>query len=172
MGLVNVLFVLGPHLLLLLIIAAFFGAGCTLVQTDFLWASKLLEPNFSMIHPMKGFKRIFSKGNLFNIGKSLVKLAIIFPVAYGIASFAIVGMVAAYGRTLFREGQRGFIVAAGVGMLYSYLYVLLMNEDAALLVGSIGLFIILAAIMFLTRRVNWYSEVPTAGSDGNYENFA
>jgi inner membrane protein len=85
-----------------------------------------------------------------------------FSIAYGIASIAIVAMVGAYGRTLFRRGQRGFIVPAGITLLYAYLYVLLTNEEAALLVGSIGLFTILATIMFMTRGVNWYSPVAVA----------
>jgi len=42
-------------------------------------------------------------------------------------------------------------------LLYAYLYLLLMNEDYALLIGSLGLFAILGAIMFATRRVNWYT---------------
>ena len=49
-------------------------------------------------------------------------------------------------------------------MLYSYLYVLLTNEDGALLVGSIGLFAILSAIMFITRGVNWYAANPVPGA--------
>jgi len=81
-----------------------------------------------------------------------------FSFAYGIAGLAIVAMIGAYGRTLFTRGQRGFVVPAGVALLYSYLYVLLTNEDAALLVGSIGLFAILATIMFITRGVNWYAS--------------
>jgi hypothetical protein len=36
------------------------------------------------------------------------------------------------------------------------MYVLLSNEDYALLLGSIGLFIIMVAVMFLTRKVDWY----------------
>jgi inner membrane protein len=39
--------------------------------------------------------------------------------------------------------------------LYGYLYITLCNEDYALLMGSIGLFVILGLIMFLTRKVNW-----------------
>jgi inner membrane protein len=41
--------------------------------------------------------------------------------------------------------------------LYGYLYVLLTNEDYALLIGSIGLFIALALVMLLTRRIDWYA---------------
>jgi inner membrane protein len=42
-------------------------------------------------------------------------------------------------------------------MLYAYLYVVLTNEDYALLIGSIGLFVILGVAMVLTRRIDWYA---------------
>jgi inner membrane protein len=48
------------------------------------------------------------------------------------------------------------LLAAGVAALYGYLYVVLTNEDDALLVGSIGLFVLLGAVMFVTRRVDWF----------------
>jgi inner membrane protein len=41
-------------------------------------------------------------------------------------------------------------------LLYGYLYLLLRLEDYALLAGSIGVFVMLAIVMFLTRRVNWF----------------
>ena len=41
--------------------------------------------------------------------------------------------------------------------LYAYLYVLLKNEDYALLIGSVGLFLMLAAVMYLTRRIDWHA---------------
>ncbi|MEO6219259.1 MAG: inner membrane CreD family protein [Ginsengibacter sp.] len=31
-------------------------------------------------------------------------------------------------------------------------------EDTALLIGSIGLFIILAIAMYFSRKINWYGE--------------
>lgn len=40
-------------------------------------------------------------------------------------------------------------------MLYALLYCLLSAEDYALLMGSLLLFCLLAAVMVLTRRVNW-----------------
>ena len=42
-------------------------------------------------------------------------------------------------------------------LLYGYLYFSLKSEDYALLIGSIFTFIILAAIMFITRKVDWNS---------------
>lgn len=86
-----------------------------------------------------------------------------FPVAYTVASAAVVGLVAFYSVGVLGQVRHASIVAAGVTLLYGYLYVLLMSEDYALLIGSIGLFAILAAIMFVTRRVDWY----TVGSGGS-----
>jgi inner membrane protein len=79
-----------------------------------------------------------------------------FPVAYGLSSISVIGMVAGYGIVVLRAMGRAVAVATGVALLYSYLYVLLVNEDYALLIGSIGLFLILALIMYATRRVDWY----------------
>jgi inner membrane protein len=40
--------------------------------------------------------------------------------------------------------------------LYSFLYVLLQLQDLSLLIGSIGLFVVLAAVMFFTRNIDWF----------------
>lgn len=80
-----------------------------------------------------------------------------FLVAYVIASIAVIGMVAAYGMISLGALSRALAIGTVVAMLYGYLYVLLVNEDYALLIGSIGLFLILAVIMFATRKVDWYA---------------
>jgi inner membrane protein len=80
-----------------------------------------------------------------------------FWVAYGLASASVVGMVAAYGVVVLRGVAKSLAVAATVTILYAYLFVLLVNEDYALLIGSIGLFAILGLIMYATRNVDWYA---------------
>jgi inner membrane protein len=50
----------------------------------------------------------------------------------------------------------GGSVALALLVLYGFLYLLLRLEDYALLAGSIGLFLVLASVMYLTRRMNWY----------------
>jgi len=58
------------------------------------------------------------------------------------------------------------VVAAAVAVLFGYLYVVLMNEDYALLLGSLALFAVLGAVMLVTRRVDWYAPAaPSAGPD-------
>ena len=81
-----------------------------------------------------------------------------FSLAYAIASLSIIAMIAAYGRVILRGKGRSAVVAGGVSALYGYLFVLLTNEDGALLVGSISLFLILGAIMYVTRHIDWHGK--------------
>lgn len=78
----GLVFLILPHILMLLAIAAFFGAGATAVQTKFNWSLKLIKPKWPNISPLAGIKRIFSIHNFVNILKSLAKLSIILPIAY------------------------------------------------------------------------------------------
>jgi len=78
-----------------------------------------------------------------------------FGFAYAIASAGIVGLVGGYAWAVLRGAGRAGVVAGVVTTLYAYLYVVITNEDYALLAGAIGLFAALAAVMWLTRRVDW-----------------
>jgi inner membrane protein len=85
-----------------------------------------------------------------------------FTYAYGVACLAILGMVAAYTRVIFKRQRNAKAMSAGVrrrGHRFVRIsFCFADNEDAALLAGSIGLFVILAGIMFVTRGVDWYSR--------------
>lgn len=80
-----------------------------------------------------------------------------FGVAYAIATVATVILITSYGAALLRSVLRVLGLAGVLAMLYGYLYVLLQLEDWALLMGSIGLFLILGLVMYTTRRVDWGS---------------
>ncbi len=87
-----------------------------------------------------------------------------FASAYAIASLAVVAMVAGYSWVIFRQRTRAATVAGAVGGLYGYLFVLLRNEDYALLMGSVGLFVVLGTIMYATRRVDWSAPATFSGT--------
>ena len=88
-----------------------------------------------------------------------------FGVAYLTASTAVAALVGAYGVVVLRGFGRACGLTMLVAALYFYLYVLLTNEDYALLIGSIGIFVAIALTMFLTRRINWYAvEQPPAST--------
>jgi inner membrane protein len=81
-----------------------------------------------------------------------------FRRAYAISSVATVVLIAAYARSVLRKRSLALLVGALLAGLYAYLYVLLQREDYSLLLGSAGLFVVLAVVMFVTRKVNWYSR--------------
>ncbi len=78
-----------------------------------------------------------------------------FVPAYVAAATAITLMIGAYGSVALRSLRRGVALGVGIAVLYGFLYVVLVAEDYALLLGSIGLFVLLAAVMIATRRVDW-----------------
>ena len=78
-----------------------------------------------------------------------------FGLAYLVASSATVLLIGGYSIAILRGALRALLMTVVLGSLYGYLYVLLQLEDYALLLGSVGLFVILAVVMYLTRRIDW-----------------
>lgn len=78
-----------------------------------------------------------------------------FVLAYVIGSMATIALISSYSAAILRSRMRVLGLAGFLVLLYGYLYVLLQLEDWALLMGSIGLFLILALVMYTTRRVDW-----------------
>ncbi|MDH0867430.1 cell envelope integrity protein CreD [Mitsuaria sp. GD03876] len=80
-----------------------------------------------------------------------------FPLSYGLAAASAIGLLAFYGASMLGSARRGLGFGALVTVLYAALFVLLNLEKAALLVGAVLLFAVLAAVMALTRRIDWYA---------------
>ena len=80
-----------------------------------------------------------------------------FDRAYLASAVVTTLLIAGYARAVLRGTRPGLSVAASLTALYSFLYLLLRLEDYALLAGAIGIFIVLAAVMYMTRRMDWYS---------------
>ncbi len=76
--------------------------------------------------------------------------------AYLAASGACIGLLGFYLGHVLRSRVRGVGFAAMLTALYAVLYGLLVSEDNALVLGSMMLFAILAAIMIITRKIDWY----------------
>jgi inner membrane protein len=80
-----------------------------------------------------------------------------FGVAYLAAASATTSLVSAYCAWVLVVKGRAFVMAGALAALYGYLFVLLRLEDYALLLGSVALFALLAALMLATRHVDWWS---------------
>jgi len=81
-----------------------------------------------------------------------------FGFAYVLSALASSGLVVGYSRSVLGDRGRAMVIAVILAVLYSFLYMTLKAENYALLAGSIGLWATLALIMYLTRRIDWYSN--------------
>ncbi len=80
-----------------------------------------------------------------------------FSRAYLVASIACIGLLGYYVSHVLRSLLRGLGFALMLATLYGALYGLLISEDNAMVLGAGLLFLILAAIMIVTRKIDWYS---------------
>ena len=81
-----------------------------------------------------------------------------FERAYALASTACVLLLTYYASHMLGRWTRGLPFGFGIACLYGMLFVILQLEQTALLMGAIALFAVLAAIMMLTRRIDWYAR--------------
>ena len=79
-----------------------------------------------------------------------------FTWAYLIGCSTILSLITFYTKNIFQNTRLTLIFNGVLALLYAFFYSLLQLEDYALLFGSIGLLIILAVVMFLTRNIDWY----------------
>lgn len=81
-----------------------------------------------------------------------------FDTAYWISCAGIVTLISLYTQSMMRKIKITLLIACILSTLYVFFYALLQLQDFSLLMGSVGLFIILAITMYLTRNIDWYKE--------------
>ena len=78
-----------------------------------------------------------------------------FNSAYFISALMTIGLTGLYTRALFDSGRMALLVSGTLTLLYGFLFVVLQQQDYALLIGSLGLFVILGTVMYFSRRIDW-----------------
>ncbi|MQP25712.1 cell envelope integrity protein CreD [Flavobacterium sp. LMO8] len=78
-----------------------------------------------------------------------------FSFAYLIAGASVIIMISLYSISILKDKKFPMFIGASLSVLYTFIYVIIQLEDYALLVGSIGLFLILAAVMYFSRKIEW-----------------
>lgn len=81
-----------------------------------------------------------------------------FNAAFLISALAVTSLISWYSYTILKNTKSVIWVTLLQVGLYAFLFTILQLQDYALLVGSIGLFIILAIIMRASQHIKWYSE--------------
>ncbi|HON52020.1 MAG TPA: cell envelope integrity protein CreD [Bacteroidales bacterium] len=82
---------------------------------------------------------------------------ITFAWSYLIASFSIITLIGIYAHYMFKHIQISTIFVLLLSLLYGFIFTIIQSEDYALLMGSVGLFVVLAIVMYLSRKIDWYS---------------
>jgi inner membrane protein len=80
-----------------------------------------------------------------------------FERAYAAAAGACALLLGVYATSMLGRALAGSLFGVGIAGLYGLLYALLQMEQDALVIGSMMLFAALAAVMLLTRRIDWYA---------------
>lgn len=85
-----------------------------------------------------------------------------FDLAFLVAAVATVGLISAYAGMVFKSTLRGIAALVIFSLLYGMIYTLMRMDDYALLIGAVSAFIVIAAVMVLTRNLNWYGHSEAA----------
>nr|WP_315186986.1 cell envelope integrity protein CreD [uncultured Albidiferax sp.] len=90
-----------------------------------------------------------------------------FNTAYALAASACVLLLAYYASHMLHSWRRGLPFGLGIAALYGLLFVLLQLEQTAMVVGALALFGVLAGVMALTRKLDWYALLRVTPSAVN-----
>ena len=86
-----------------------------------------------------------------------------FDFGFLLAGSATVALLSVNAAWIFSSRLQGVRALAIFTLLYVLIYLMLRLEDNALLVGAITSFLVVAAAMYFTRGIDWYSSLPVAG---------
>lgn len=75
-----------------------------------------------------------------------------FNVSYLIAAIATIAMITIFVRSVFGSGKIATFIGLTLVFMYGFTFILIQSQDYALLMGSIGLFLILGLIMYFSRK--------------------
>jgi inner membrane protein len=78
-----------------------------------------------------------------------------FLKAYLIAGISVIALITLYSKSILKTIKFPVFIGLSLTALYTFIYVIIQLENYALLVGSIGLFLILAIVMYVSRKIDW-----------------
>lgn len=81
-----------------------------------------------------------------------------YNIAYAFSSIATVILICLYSFSFLKNKSLVALFTSLLLIFYTFIFVIVLQQDLSLLLGSIGLFIIVSALMYFARKVNWYGE--------------
>ena len=80
-----------------------------------------------------------------------------FNFAFIISAISTLLLIAGYVKAILKSTKLTMLISGILTVLYAFIFVIIQLQDYALLIGSIGVFIILGLVMYLSRKIDWYS---------------
>ena len=80
-----------------------------------------------------------------------------FNFAYIIATVLTLGLITLYTTAILKSKRIGSMIFGILLTMYLFIFTIIQLEDLALLIGSLGMFIILSIVMFFSRKIDWYN---------------
>ena len=80
-----------------------------------------------------------------------------FNLAYILSAIATLMLIALYIKAILKNNKLTILISSILFLLYSFIFIIIQLQDYALLIGSIGIFLILALVMYYSRKIDWYN---------------
>ena len=81
---------------------------------------------------------------------------LLFQYSYLIAGVLVISLISLYTKSVYKNRTIIMSISTMLILFYGFVYVLIQMQDYSFLLGTFALFLILSAIMFFTRKVNWF----------------
>lgn len=82
-----------------------------------------------------------------------------YNIAYWIASLATVALISFYSTSFLKSRGLVALFTSLLLVFYTFIFIIILQQDFSLLLGSIGLFLIVGSLMYFSRGVKWYHEI-------------
>lgn len=82
---------------------------------------------------------------------------VFFNGAFAIAAIATLLLIGGYSRAILKSNPLTMLLVGILTILYGFIFVVIQLQDYALIIGSIGIFVILAIVMYYSRKIDWYA---------------
>lgn len=80
-----------------------------------------------------------------------------FNYAFIVSALATLLLISGYVKAIIKSNKIMGLISGILFILYSFIFIIIQLQDYALLIGSIGIFIILVIVMYLSRKIDWYN---------------
>ena len=80
-----------------------------------------------------------------------------FGWAFLIGAIAVISLITVYALSILKSQKLTLVTTGLLVLMFGFNYSLLQLEDYALLIGVLGLFVVLTAVMLVARNIDWYA---------------